>query len=310
LCKILYQHNGTVYVAGRSQSKAESAIDEIKQAYPSSDGRLEFLHVDLSDMPTIKKSVDDFMSREQRLDVLTNSKSSQAFLNSRQHEIAVMWRHHLRNQADILTTDAGVMTPPAGSVTHQSHELQMGTNVLGPWLFTELLTPLLRKTASTSPAGSVRVTWAASLATMFSPKNGIAWSDATKTTPKLHGDRITDYAQSKASNVLLSREYAARHGKESGIVTNSWNPGNLASELQRHSTAIEKFFVRFLVYKPVFGAYTELFAGWSEEAGKPENDGKYVVPWGRFGELRADVKASQDGVKLWEWCERESKPYM
>jgi retinol dehydrogenase-12 len=202
------------------------------------------------------------------------------------------------------------MTPPAGSVTHQSHELQMGTNVLGPWLFTELLTPLLQKTASTSPPGSVRVTWAASLATMFSPKNGIAWSDATKTTPKLHGDRITDYAQSKASNVLLSREYAARHGKDSGIVSNSWNPGNLASELQRHSTAIEKFVVQFLVYKPIFGAYTELFAGWSEEAGKPENDGKYVVPWGRFGDLRADVKGSQDGVKLWEWCERESKPYM
>lgn len=114
----------------------------------------------------------------------------------------------------------------------------------------------------------------------------------------------------KASNVLLSREYAARHGKDSGIVSNSWNPGNLASELQRHSTAIEKFVVQFLVYKPVFGAYTELFAGWSEEAGKPENDGKYVVPWGRFGDLRADVKGSQDGVKLWEWCERESKPYM
>ena len=27
-------------------------------------------------MPTIKKSVDDFMSREQRLDVLTNSESA------------------------------------------------------------------------------------------------------------------------------------------------------------------------------------------------------------------------------------------
>jgi len=202
------------------------------------------------------------------------------------------------------------MTPPAGSVTHQSHELQMGTNVLGPWLFTELLTPLLQKTASTSPPGTVRVTWAASLATMFSPKNGIAWSDATRTTPKLHGDRVTDYAQSKASNVLLSREYAARHGKDSGIASASFNPGNLASELQRHSTAIEKFVVQFLVYKPIFGAYTELFAGWSEEAGKPENDGKYVVPWGRFGELRADVKGSQDGAKLWEWCERESKPFM
>jgi retinol dehydrogenase-12 len=209
-----------------------------------------------------------------------------------------------------LLQDAGVMTPPAGSVTHQSHELQLGTNVLGPWLFTELLTPLLRKTASTSPAGSVRVTWAASLATMFSPKDGIVWSDASKTTPKLHGDRVTDYAQSKASNVLLAREYSLRHGKEAGIMSNAWNPGNLASELQRHSSAFERFFIAFLTYPPNFGGYTELFAGWSEEAGKPENSGKYVVPWGRFGVLRGDVAASEEGGKLWEWCERESKPYM
>jgi retinol dehydrogenase-12 len=207
-------------------------------------------------------------------------------------------------------SDAGVMTPPVGSVTHQSHELQVGTNVLGPWLFTELLTPLLRKTASTSPAGSVRVTWAASLATMFSPKNGLVWSDATKTTPKLHGDRVTDYAQSKAANCLLAHEYNVRYGKDSGVISNAWNPGNLASELQRHSSAMEKFFIKFLCYEPIFGGYTELFAGWSEEAGKQENAGKYVVPWGRFGVLRSDVLASEEGGKLWEWCERESKPYM
>ena len=109
----------------------------------------------------------------------------------------------------------------------------MGTNVLGPWLFTELLTPLLQKTASTSPPGSVRVTWAASLATMFSPKNGIAWSDATKTTPKLHGDRITDYAQSKASNVLLSREYAAQLREDEGAEYDELIEINL-DELEPH----------------------------------------------------------------------------
>lgn len=202
------------------------------------------------------------------------------------------------------------MTPPEGSTTQQSHELQIGTNVLGPWLFTELLTPLLAKTASTSPAGSVRVTWAASLATLFSPKNGIAWSDATKTTPKVHNDRRADYAQSKSSNCLLAKEYAVRHGNASGIISNAWNPGNLASELQRHMSSVEAFITSLIVYPPVYGGYTELFAGWSEEAGRKENAGKYVVPWGRFGVLRKDVEVSQEGAKLWEWCERESKPYM
>lgn len=50
LSKILYGKDGTVYLAGRSQDKAESAIEEIKKVHPSSDGRLEFLKVDLADL--------------------------------------------------------------------------------------------------------------------------------------------------------------------------------------------------------------------------------------------------------------------
>ena len=50
LSKILYAKGGTVYVAGRSQDKAEAAMEEIRKAEPSSDGRLEFLKVDLADL--------------------------------------------------------------------------------------------------------------------------------------------------------------------------------------------------------------------------------------------------------------------
>ena len=48
-------------------------MEEIKRAHPSSDGRLEFLHVDLADMSCIKASAEAFLKREQRLDVLTNN---------------------------------------------------------------------------------------------------------------------------------------------------------------------------------------------------------------------------------------------
>jgi retinol dehydrogenase 12 len=50
LSQILYSKNGTVYVAGRSKEKADQAIEEIKKAHPSSDGRLEFMKVDLADL--------------------------------------------------------------------------------------------------------------------------------------------------------------------------------------------------------------------------------------------------------------------
>ncbi|KAK3671585.1 short-chain alcohol dehydrogenase [Recurvomyces mirabilis] len=276
LCKMLYQKNGTVYLAGRSEDKAKAAISEIKQSITSSDGRLEFLKVDLADLPSIKGSVQEFMRREQRLDVLTNN--------------------------------AGVMAPPVGTKSAQNYEVQMGTNCLGPFLLTKLLTPLLEKTASTSAPGSVRVTWAASLATAAAPKGGVQF-DASG-GPRVHNDRFADYAQTKASNCLLASEYQSRYGGKGRIVSNSWNPGNLMSELQRHQQGFEAWFTKLLCYPPHFGGYTELFAGWSEEAGKPEHRGKYVGPWGRFVMLRSDIEANKEGAKkFWEWCEQETKPY-
>lgn len=276
LSTILYGKNGTVYVAGRSKDKADQAIDEIKKTHPSSDGRIEFLKVDLADLSTIKASADDFSKRENRLDVLTNN--------------------------------AGVMTPPAGSKDAQGYELQMGTNCLGPFLFTQYLTPLLQKTAASSPAGSVRVTWAASLGTMFSPTNGVAWDEKTG-APKVHGVPGMDYAQTKSGNVLLAREYQARYGKD-GIISNAWNPGNLETELQRHTPWWQRIMLKGLLYPMIFGGYTELFAGWSEEAGQKDKGGAYVGPWGRFVMLRKDVDQSPHVKAFWEWCEKETRPYM
>lgn len=274
LSKILYGRNATVYVAGRSEEKAKNAIEEIKQTHPSSDGRVEFLKVDLSDLTTIKGSAEDFMKREQRLDVLTNN--------------------------------AGVMNPPAGSKGAQGHELQMVTNCLGPYLFTQLLTPLIEKTASSSPPGSVRVTWAASLGTMMSPKpGGVIMEDSGA---KVHGQPPVDYAQSKSGNVLLARAYQAEHQNDK-IVSNAWNPGNLASELTRHSPWYMVMFVKLLTYPAVYGAYTELFAGWADEAGKEGKKGAYIGPWGRFVMLRKDIDENKEGKKFWDWCEKETKAY-
>jgi retinol dehydrogenase-12 len=74
------------------------------------------------------------------------------------------------------------MTPPKGSKTAQDYELQMGTNVLGSFLLTKLLLPIIEKTAKSSPAGSTRVTFAGSLAVdLMSPKGGVAWTDGKPT---------------------------------------------------------------------------------------------------------------------------------
>ncbi|KAH7268892.1 hypothetical protein B0J15DRAFT_545736 [Fusarium solani] len=276
LSRILHQRHGTVYIAGRSKQKADAAISAIKKENPSSRGRLEFLELDLANLASVAKAASDFMSREDHLNVLTNN--------------------------------AGVCEPPIGSRTCQGHELQMGTNCLGPFLFTKLLLPILRKTASTAPQG-VRVTWAGSLgAHLQSPPDGIQFDGDG--SPRNHTSQGVNYGQSKAGNFYLAREFSKKL-KDDGVVSVAFNPGNLRSEMQRHGSMMRKVLVHIMSHPAVYGAYTELYAGWSKDI-TLEKTGAWVIPWGRFGQLRDDIeKGCENGVsaKFWAWCEAESKEF-
>lgn len=243
-----------------------------------------FLEVDLANLASIKPAVEEFMSKESRLDTLTNN--------------------------------AGVMVPPPGSTDAHGHEQQMGTNCLGPYLLSESLVPILEKTAGAAPKDSVRVTWAASLAVdVQSPSAGVEF-EATG-APKIHRFKEKNYGQSKAGNYFLASEFAKHHAK-SGIVSVSWNPGNLRSELGRHMPKIQAAFLNWaLLYDAKFGAYTELYAACSEAITEAQN-GAYIAPWGRVLHVRnaveAGVKTKAEGGSgaaemLWKWCEKESAQY-
>ena len=184
LVQILYAHNAKVYIAARSEEKASKAIASIETSFPKSTGELHFLHLDLSDLVLVKKSAESFLSKETRLDVLWNN--------------------------------AGVMVPPQGSKTKQDYESQLGTNCLGPFLFTKLLTPLLVESAKSAPRGSVRVVWlSSSAAESLSPKGGI---DMTKLDYKKDESAWYKYAVSKTGNIFYSKEFARRH-KADGVVS-------------------------------------------------------------------------------------------
>jgi retinol dehydrogenase-12 len=269
-------------LAGRSEEKGLKAANAIKEAYPDSKGKVEFLKVDLSDLASIKPAAEEFLAKESKLHVLTNN--------------------------------AGVMFPPTGSKDKHGHELQLGTNCIGPFLFTKLLTPVLQKTAAEEPAGTVRVTWASSLmAQVSAPKHGV---ELTESGPKLFNSQV-DYSQSKAANCLFASEYAARHAKD-GIISVSWNPGNLTSDLQRHMPAVLRWFMNtFMLHPTVYGGYTELFAACSPDI-TASKSGSYVAPWGRILPQRADIEAAmkseKDGgsgvaAKFWEYCDEETSQY-
>ena len=246
VAQILYSKNAKVYIAARSEDKANRAIADIKKSWPQSKGSLIFQHLDLSDLSTIKTSVQRFTSQESKLHVLFNNAGVQAL------------------KTDGLTKTA------------QGHEIHLGVNVIGTFLFTKLLTPTLVATAKTEPPNTVRVIWVSSLGTeMVGEKSYGISLDYLNYWPALKP--LERYGISKAGNWLHGVEFAKRY-RADGVVSVPCNPGHLRSDLYRDSGTLFKTVLNTLVtYPPINGAYTEIFAGLSPTITMKETGG-----WGEF----------------------------
>jgi retinol dehydrogenase-12 len=76
---------------------------------------------------------------------------------------------------------------------------------------------------------------------------------------------------------------------------------------------IQRFLAGAIMYPPVNGAYTELFAGLAPEAATLK-EGQWVQPWGRIVQLSKakDYVGTGNGKAgaFWEWCEGEVAKYV
>ncbi|KAI1154076.1 hypothetical protein F4825DRAFT_208224 [Nemania diffusa] len=295
LCKVLFPSGATIYMASRSKDKAEEAIKTLEASIPEgteSRGQLKFLHLDLADLKSVKAAAENFAQLEPKLDVLWNN------------------------------AGIGANVVKFGERTAQDLEPFMGVHCVGTLLFTQLLLPQLRAAvaaAGPSAAGQTRVVWTSSgLMDSGAPKHGVDFGvlkDGIK-------DRVVNYGASKAGTWFLAREFGRRHGAD-GILSVTLNPGNLKAGAFKGTAAIVYFILKVLIlYEPVYGAYTNIFAGLSPDL-KLEHNGTYVIPWGRRRPdneitrkdiLKAMAPESEGGLghakKFWEWCEEQWKPHV
>ncbi|KAJ3318735.1 hypothetical protein HDV06_007060 [Boothiomyces sp. JEL0866] len=102
--------NCKVVIAARNQQKTLPIIENIKKE--TGNDKVVFLHLELDNLKTIPRAVTEFLSSNDRLDLLINN--------------------------------AGVAN--AGGLTKDGFEMTFGTNHLGPFLFTELLRSILEAT--------------------------------------------------------------------------------------------------------------------------------------------------------------------
>ncbi|KAI8632859.1 NAD(P)-binding protein [Xylariaceae sp. FL1651] len=293
LCKILFASGAKIYMASRSKDKADAAIKTINDSIPEGTagrGEMKFLHLDLADLKSVTAAAESFARQESKLDVLWNN------------------------------AGIGANVLKFGERTAQDLEPFMGVHCVATLLFTQLLLPQLKAAASSSTAGQTRVVWLASgLMDSGAPKNGVDFSALDQGIK----DRVTNYGASKAATWYLGREFARRYGNEEGILSVTINPGNLRAGSFKGTPAPVYFILNaFMLHEPVFGAYTELYAGLSPEL-KIEHNGTYVIPWGRRRPdneitrkdiLKAMAPEEEGGLgyakKLWEWCEEQWKPHV
>ncbi|VUC35350.1 unnamed protein product [Clonostachys rosea] len=280
IANILYSKNATIYIAARSEARAQSAISEIRDRNVESTGILKFLHLDLSDLTSCARTANVFLADESRLDGLFNN--------------------------------AGVLAPPEGSKTSQGYELQLGVNCLGHFLLAKKLIPLLQSTALITPNGHVRIVWvSSSAAENGGPEQGVPLDNLDYKNDK---SSFYKYCVSKAGNYYQATEFAKRY-HEDGIKSVALNPGNLSSDLACTTGVILGCVHRLISYPPKNGAYTAIYAAFSPDV----TNGDWIIPFGRRGSVKKslergakDESEGGDGTarRFWQWQEEQIKPYM
>jgi dehydrogenase/reductase SDR family protein 12 len=248
-----------VRLLARDGERGERARAEIAARSGNSDVRAGLC--DLADLASVRRFAERFLGETARLDVLVNNAG--AMLRER-----------------TLSVD-GV-------------ELTFATNVLGPFLLTNLLARLLKRSA---PARVVNV----SSGGMYAQRIDV--DDLQAARGRFRGPAV--YARTKRAQVILTG-LAAQRLAGSGVVVHAMHPGwvdtpGLASSLPRFRGA-----ARRLLRTPSEGADTIVWLGavpgpalssggfWHDRRERPA----HRVPWTK--------ETASDRERLWAECERLS----
>ncbi|KAL8784116.1 MAG: hypothetical protein Q9213_004175 [Squamulea squamosa] len=271
----LAKHNPSrIFLAARTLSKAEAAIEEVKNAVPSAN--LTFLELDLCSFKSVSAAAQAFKSQSSQLDILMNN--------------------------------AGIMATPLAE-TEDGYESQFGTNHMGHALFTKLLLPILLDTAKRE-GSDVRIVNLTSEGHNLAPRPQGILFDKTELSKQGPWSR---YGQSKLANILFTKELASRYPSITSvaihpgvILTNLYAPNQQSNLLFRYGV---KFIGPLFMADVPTGAFNQL---WAATGKKSEVvSGKYYTPVAKASTGSKLAQKKDLAQKLWAWTEKElaSKGY-
>jgi dehydrogenase/reductase SDR family protein 12 len=245
----------TVWLLVRSRERGEAARDRISERSGNAD-----IHVgvcDLAKLTSVRKFTQGFREQVARLDVLVNN--------------------------------AGVLTDER-TLSSDAIELTLATNVVGPFLLTNLLVPLLEQTA---PARIINV----SSGGMYTQR--IRVDDLQSERGRFDGARA--YARTKRAQVVLT-EIWARRLAGTGVVVHSMHPG--WSDTPGIRSSLPGFYkaAKPLLRTAAEGADTITWLGAAPEPGQSSGQfwqdrrprPTHLLPWTK--------ETAQERERFWEQC--------
>lgn len=262
-CRVFALAGAHVFLAGRDVPKANAVVEELKKE--TGNNNITPLELDLGSFASVRSSAEKF--------------------------------NKLNIPLHYLILNAGVMGTPYGK-TKDGFETQFGTNVLGHFLFTNLLVPRLIEGA---PSRVVSVSSAGHAL------GQINWEDVNfEKTPY---NTWVAYGQSKTGNILFANELNRRY-HDKGITANSLHPGNIGdTNLARHINVTElpqimaglqgvQDVMRYNLQPKTIpqGAATSLFAALSPDAAR---GGKFFFDC-HEAEPMPYASDPENGKKLWD----------
>lgn len=211
----------TVVIVGRNPAKTATTVDELRAA--TGNEQIDSLLADFASLAEVRQLADTFKQKYDRLDVLVNN--------------------------------AGAVFTQRGE-TKDGFEQTFGVDHLAPFLLTNLLLDLLKKSA---PSRIVNVSSA-----------GHAISKMN--FDDLQGQRrytgMGAYGQAKLANVLFTYELARRL-RGTGVTVNALHPGGVATNFGAGQpgplTQVIRFFITRFGITPEQGAQTSIYLASSPE---------------------------------------------
>ncbi|KAM8757002.1 retinol dehydrogenase 11 [Acanthopagrus latus] len=248
-----------VILACRSEARGSVALKEIREETGNPDVHLRL--VDLSSLDSVREFAKGILEEEKALHILVNNAA-----------VSGLPRH----------------------ITKDGLDMSFATNVLGPFLLTNLLLDLIKRSA---PARIVTVS------SMNHKKGEVDFAHFRGENLTYFMDKV--YNNTKLHNIICTNELARRlHG--TGVTANSVHPGVVMTEVMRYYPFIIRFLfnlIGFFFFKsPEEGAVSSIYCAVSEEmegiTGKYiDSDCSLLLP----APLARDAALA---VKDFEMCER------